>query len=122
MLESVAHVQRAGYVRAGQHDTVGRSYPCFSGCPIGHGFEIAGGFPTRIPAVFDGAGIKAFFEFHGYGRGGRKIGNYNGRCGRKQRQYRGYVPEAVARDEAKLMHGRVKREADQSPNNRDSSA
>lgn len=57
--------------------------------------------------------------------GRRETGNYNGRCGRKQRRLSSgdVYPEAVAgQNEAKRMRGwGQKPKAAQSPNKRDSS-
>jgi hypothetical protein len=60
LVETVAHVQRAGDVGRRQQDAkvVG-----FGG--VQSGGEIAARFPDRVPAPLDVGGFEAFGEFHG---------------------------------------------------------
>jgi len=59
VLESMAHVQRAGDIRRRQHDAVGGSVGRVAG------LEIAGAFPLGVPAFFDIGRFEGFGEFHG---------------------------------------------------------
>jgi hypothetical protein len=63
----MTHMKRASHVRRGQHDAI--SMRVVVGFVMRFGFEIGSGFPARIPITFNSAGVKTFFEFHGWGRG-----------------------------------------------------
>ena len=59
VLESVAHVQRAGDVGRRQHDAVGGRVGRVAG------LEVAGAFPLGVPAFFNVGRFEGFGEFHG---------------------------------------------------------